>query len=118
MNQQRAKKLGIDVPSPFRGFSVVQIVKNLWFDLDAFGLLLFAAAISLILLPLTLAPNASGGWSNASMIAMLVIGAVFLLFFPFWEASPKLAPHAFFPKRLFANKTVVVGVLIAFFYFS
>ena len=118
MNQRRAKKLGFDVPSPFRGSSAFQVAKNIWFDLDAGGLLLFAAAISLILLPLTLAPNADGQWSNPSMIAMLVVGGVFLLLFPLWETSKKLAPVAFFPPALFQERTIIAGVLIAFFYFS
>ncbi|KAH8722661.1 major facilitator superfamily domain-containing protein [Phaeosphaeriaceae sp. PMI808] len=117
MNQQRAKKLGFDMPSPFRGRSVARIFKNLWYDLDFFGLLLLAAAISLILLPLTLAPNAKGKWHDGSMIAMLVIGAIALCVFPLWEKSKKLAPKAFFPPELFKNRTVIVGCLIAFFYF-
>lgn len=117
MNQRRAKQMGIEVPSPFHGRTVVQNLKNMWFDLDTFGLLLFAAAISLILLPLTLAPNAQNGWRNSSMIAMLVIGGVCLLLFPFWERSKKLAPQAFFPPSLFKNRTIVAGTLIAFFYF-
>lgn len=118
MNHRRAKKLGLDFPSPFRGYSIGAIFKNLWYDMDVFGLLLLAAGISLILLPLTLAPNANGGWRNASMIAMLVIGGVVCIVFPFWETSKKLAPKAFFPPNLFKNRTVVAGVLIAFFYFS
>ena len=118
MNQHRAKRLGFDLGSPFRGQTMGHIFKNLWFDLDFFGLLLLAAAVSLILLPLTLAPNASGEWRNPSMIAMLVVGAVVLIFFPFWEKSKKLAPKAFFPPELFKNRTVIVGSLIAFFYFS
>lgn len=118
MNQRRAKKLGFDVPSPFHGNSALQVARNICFDLDAGGLLLFAAAISLILLPLTLAPNADGKWSNPSMIAMLVIGGVFLLLFPLWETSKKLAPTAFFPRGLFKEQTIIAGVLIAFFYFS
>ncbi|KAF1835129.1 hypothetical protein BDW02DRAFT_496573 [Decorospora gaudefroyi] len=117
MNQRRAKKLGFDVPSPFRGRSAFQVAKNIWFDLDTFGLLLFAAAVALILLPLTLAPNASGGWSNGSMIAMLVVGGVLLLAFPLWETSKKLAPKAFFPPNLFKERTIIAGVLIAFLYF-
>lgn len=118
MNQRRAKQLGLPFPSPFRGQTPFQILKNLWFDLDTFGLLLFSAAVSLILLPLTLAPNASKEWRNPSMIAMLVIGAVCLFCFPFWETSKKLAPKAFFPPNLFKNRTIVAGTLIAFFYFS
>ncbi|KAF2818673.1 MFS general substrate transporter [Ophiobolus disseminans] len=117
MNQSRAKKLGYDLGKPFRGRGVIQILKNLWYDLDFFGLILLAAAISLILLPLTLAPGAKGKWRNASMIAMLVVGAIVLIIFPFWERSKKLAPRAFFPPELFKNRTVIVGSLIAFFYF-
>lgn len=118
MNQRRAKKLGLEFPSPFKGRSVGTNLKNLWFDLDIFGILLLAAGISLILLPLTLAPNASGQWKNASMISMLVIGGILCVVFPFWERSTKLAPKAFFPPNLFKDRTVVAGVAIAFFYFS
>ncbi|KAI4918870.1 hypothetical protein J4E85_009658 [Alternaria conjuncta] len=117
MNQRRAKSLGFDVPSPFHGHNTLQVLKNIWIDIDGSGLLLFAAAIALILLPLTLAPGASGGWSNGSMIAMLVIGGVLLLAFPMWETSKKLAPKAFFPPNLFKERTIIAGVLIAFFYF-
>jgi MFS family permease len=118
MNQRRAKKLGFELPSPFHGYSAWEVLKNLWYDLDLFGLLLLTAGISLILLPLTLAPNASGEWRNPSMIAMLVVGGVTMIAFPFWETSKKLAPKAFFPPNLFKKRTVVVGTLIAFFYFS
>jgi hypothetical protein len=118
MNQQRAKRLGLYFPSALHGRSVSDILKNLWYDLDLFGLLLFAAAISLILLPLTLAPNASREWRTPSMIAMLVIGGVLLLCFPFWETNKKLAPKAFFPPNLFRKRTIIAGILIAFFYFS
>lgn len=118
MNQQRAKKLGLYFPSVLHGRSAFEILKNLWSDLDLFGLLLFAAAISLILLPLTLAPNASQEWKTPSMIAMLVIGGVLLLLFPFWETNKRLAPKAFFPPNLFKKRTVIAGILIAFFYFS
>lgn len=96
----------------------MEIAKNLWYDMDTFGLILFAAAISLILIPLTLAPRASGQWANPSMIAMLVVGGVLILVFPFWERSKKLAPKPFFPPDLFKQRTIVAGNLIAFFYFS
>ena len=118
MNQRHAKKLGLDFPSPFRGRTIGTNLKNLWYDLDVFGLLLLAAGISLVLLPLTLAPNASGQWRNGSMISMLVIGGVICIIFPFWETSKKFAPKAFFPPNLFRDRTVVAGSAIAFFYFS
>ncbi|KIW02141.1 uncharacterized protein PV09_06627 [Verruconis gallopava] len=117
LNQRRAKRQGLAVPSPLHGKSALEIIKNFWYDMDLFGLLLFATAISLILLPLTLAPRASRGWETPSMIAMLVIGGVFLLLFPFWENSKRLTPRPFFPPALFKSKTVIAGNLIAFFYF-
>ncbi|TID15356.1 cell division control protein 42 [Venturia nashicola] len=117
LNQRKAKRTGLLPASPYEGKSVLQVARSLWFDLDLFGLLLLAAATSLILLPLTLAPRAKGGWTNASMIAMLVVGGVCLLAFPFWERSSKLAPKAFFPKELFQNRTVLAGLAIGFFYF-
>ncbi|QDS75197.1 hypothetical protein FKW77_008748 [Venturia effusa] len=117
LNQRKAKKLGLLPVSPNQGKSVIQVAKSLWFDLDIFGLLLLAAAISLILLPLTLAPRADGGWTNRSMIAMLIIGSVCLLAFPFWERRGRFAPKAFFPKELFHNRTVLAGLSIGFLYF-
>ncbi|KAL1601586.1 hypothetical protein SLS60_006501 [Paraconiothyrium brasiliense] len=107
-SQRRAKRCGQALPSAFRGHTAFQILENLWFDLDVFGLLLLASA---------LAPSADGKWSNASMIAMLVVGIAILIAFPFWETSKKLAPKAFFPPNLFRNRTVIAGTLIAFLYF-
>jgi MFS family permease len=118
INQMRAKREGKLPPSAFAGQSPWQVFRKLWIELDTFGLLLLSAAICLILIPLTLAASAKDGWRNGSIIAMLVIGVVCLAVFPFWERSTKFAPHAFFPKALFQNRTVVAGVLIAFFYFS
>ncbi|KAH7126623.1 siderophore iron transporter-like protein [Dendryphion nanum] len=116
-SQRKAKASRNAFPSPFKGQTLPQILKNLWFDLDFFGLLLLATAISLILLPLTLAPNANKEWKNPSMIAMIVIGSLTLIAVPLWETSTKLAPNAFFPPALFKNPTVVSGTLIGFFYF-
>jgi hypothetical protein len=118
LNQRKAKRQGTFPISEYHGLPAAQAAKKLWFDLDVPGLLLLAAAICLILIPLTLASRAKGGWANGSIIAMLVIGVVCLAVFPFWEGSKRLAPHAFFPRSLFANKTVVAGVAIGFFYFS
>lgn len=118
VNQRKAARRGLLPPSPYAGQSAVNVIRSLWFELDVFGLLLLSAAISLILIPLTLAANAKGGWSNPSIIAMLVIGALCLCVFPFWERSTKLAPRAFFPKALFRNRNVLVGTAIGFFYFS
>jgi MFS family permease len=117
-NKQKAKRAGRLPPSVFSGKSSLDIAKQLWLELDVFGLLLLCGAIFLILIPLTLAPSAKGGWLNPSIFSMLVVGVVCLGIFPFWERSETLAPHAFFPKSLFMNRTVIAGAAIAFFYFS
>ncbi|KAI9691419.1 MAG: hypothetical protein M1822_007490 [Bathelium mastoideum] len=117
LNQRKVSKL---YPSPKTVVTPARIfatLRRLWIELDLFGLCLLSAAFSLILLPLTLASLAKGGWSNGSMIAMVVIGCVCLLCFPFWERNKRLAPYAFFPRGLFADRTVVAGLLLAFFYF-
>ena len=118
LNLRKASKLHLLPPSPWADVSVGKGAKNLWFELDIFGLLLLSAAISLILLPLTLAAGAKGGWRNASIIAMIVIGCVCLVVFPLWEASSKLAPRPFLPLRLLTNRTVLAGCAIGFFYFG
>lgn len=116
-NQRKAKSRGHAVPSSFRGLTLPEILKELWFDLDFFGLLILTTAISLILLPLTLAPSANGEWRNESMIAMITVGVVTLVIFPFWETSTRFAPKAFFPPNLFKNTTIIAGCLIGFLYF-
>ncbi|KAI9706769.1 MAG: hypothetical protein M1820_004739 [Bogoriella megaspora] len=117
LSQRKAAKLYPISKSPITFESAIGTLRTIWFELDLFGLILLSAAISLILLPLTLAPTAKGGWNNGSMIAMIVVGCVCLVCFPFWERSKKLAPRAFFPKELFVNRTVLAGISIAFFYF-
>ena len=118
LNGRKAAKLSILPAGPrFQGGNWNSLVA-LWHDLDVFGLLLLSAAISLILLPLTLAQTAKGGWHNASMIAMVVLGCVFLIVFPLWETNPKLAPKPFLTLQLFKNRTVVAGCVIGFFYFG
>jgi MFS family permease len=117
LNQRKAARMGTLPPSPFKGQSSWTTAKSLWYDLDLFGLILLSAAISLILIPLTLAASAKGGWDNGSIITMLVVGAICMVLFPFWERSKRLAPRAFFPQELFRSRTVIAGVAIAFFYF-
>lgn len=48
-------------------------------ELDIIGLVLVAASLALILLPLGLAKTASKGWSTPSMIVMIVLGELFAL---------------------------------------
>ena len=118
LNMRKAARLQMLPPSPWRGVTVLDGFRNLWYGLDVMGLLLLSAAISLILIPLTLAATAKSGWHNASIIAMLVVGCVCLLAFPVWESIPKVAPYPFLSLRLLANRTVLAGCTIGFFYFA
>ncbi|MCJ1434969.1 hypothetical protein MMC27_004339 [Xylographa pallens] len=116
VNFRKAKKMGCLPVSPWLGVSPVRGLVNLWYELDVMGLLLLSAGISLILLPISLAPT--DGWHNPSIIAMIVIGCVIIVVFPFWEASSKLAPRPFLSLRLMTNRTVLAGCGIGFFYFA
>ncbi|KAK5153874.1 hypothetical protein LTS14_007094 [Recurvomyces mirabilis] len=116
MTQRKAAKKGLLPPSPFKDKTAMEVAKSLWYELDIFGLLLICAGFSLILIPLTIGPSIS--WDNPSVVAMLVVGAMCVIGFPFWESSKTLAPRAFFPRALFKNRTVLAGLTFAFFYFS
>ncbi|MCJ1422296.1 hypothetical protein MMC29_000176 [Sticta canariensis] len=118
LNMRKAAKLCLLPVSPWKGQTIVGGAKTLWYELDILGLLLLSAAISLILLPLTLASKAKDGWHNASIIVMAVIGCVCLVIFPFWEINSKLAPQPFLSFRILTNRTVLAGCAIAFFYFA
>ena len=118
LNLRKASKLHLLRPSPWAGVGVLEGLKKLWYELDIMGLLLFSAAIALILLPLTLAATAKGRWHNASILAMIVIGCVTLVAFPFWETNHKLAPKPFLSLPLLTNRTVIAGCALGFFYFG
>ena len=118
ITQRKASRRGALKKSPYQGQTLSTVLRRLCLELDFFGLLLLSAGVSLVLLPLTLAPEARSGWHNTSMIAMLVVGGICVCAFAVWERSPQLAPHAFFPRDLFQQRTVVVGVAWAFWYYS
>ena len=118
LNLRKASKQGVLSASPFSSVSIVSGLKHLWYELDVMGLLLLSAAIALILIPLTLAATASGGWHNGSIIAMVVVGCACLVIFPLWESSTKLAPQPFLSLRMLTNRNVIAGCAIGFFYFG
>ncbi|KAM0414547.1 hypothetical protein ACHAPT_013615 [Fusarium lateritium] len=79
-------------------------------DIDIIGLILLGFAFSLILLPITLAKSAKGGWDNPSMIAMIVVGFVILIIFVLFEVF--LAPKPLMTKRILSNRAFIAGVII------
>lgn len=95
-----------------------EALRATWFDLDMFGLLLLSAALTLILIPLTLGANLKDGWKSDGIVAMISIGFVCLIVFPMWESSRRLAPKPLLSLHLLTERTVLAGCALAFFYFS
>ncbi|KAI0076314.1 drug:h+ antiporter [Panus rudis PR-1116 ss-1] len=124
--EQKAKKLGLVEEALRRAapgyvepakqhYTLRQRVWRFAEALDAVGLLLVGAAVALILLPLTLSQTAKGGWSNGSIIAMLVIGCVLLPIALFWDL--RYAKHPAIAPRFLKNLTVNAAMWIGFFDF-
>lgn len=118
INQRKAQALRLLKPKPWKGKGAMSILRNAWYQLDLFGLILLSAAVTLILVPLTLAANVKGGWHNGSIIAMITVGCVCLVVYPFWESSKRLAPRPLLSLKLLKQRTAVAGCALAFFYFS
>lgn len=87
--EHKAEKLGIVAEALRRGNQPVEATAHKSFaqkvigtagKLDVVGLLLIGASVALFLLPLTLARNAKGGWSNRQFIALITTPALLLRF--------------------------------------
>lgn len=118
LNQRKARRLNLIKPKSRKRRSFLSVAKRTWYDLDMFGLILLSAAVTLILVPLTLAANAPNGWKNKNIVAMIVVGVVCLFALPFWETSKKLAPKPLLSLHLLKQRTALAGCALAFFYFS
>lgn len=79
-------------------------------DIDILGLVILGTAFALILLPFTIAKSASGGWGNARIIAMLVVGFVLIIVFILFEVY--LSPKPLMTKRIMKNKTFLAAATI------
>ncbi|KAL4874132.1 siderophore iron transporter mirC [Aspergillus spectabilis] len=116
-NQRKAKRLNLIKQRPHQRRGFVAAVRRTWYDLDIFGLTLLSAAVTLILVPLTLAANSKNGWKSSSIIAMIAVGIACLIILPFWETSKKLAPKPLLSLHLLKQRTALAGCGLAFFYF-
>ncbi|KAM5343691.1 hypothetical protein ACJ41O_012228 [Fusarium nematophilum] len=106
----------------------VEIMGNLWKDLDIGGILLLGAGFALILIPCTIATRAPKGWQSPNIIAMVTVGAFLLVIYPFWEMSARigkkynvkgtrgkilanLAPYPLTPLHLLKSRTFMAFYL-------
>ncbi|KAI6713780.1 hypothetical protein JHW43_003720 [Diplocarpon mali] len=117
VNNRKAKRLGLTTEPQLRRMGFMQASQYLWVELDIGGIVLLSAAFALILIPLTIAPKQSNGWSSGDIIAMIVAGAVCLIAFLAWEAVTKLVPYPLVPPYLFKTGTFSAGCGVGFFYF-
>ncbi|KAL4760516.1 siderochrome-iron transporter MirC [Aspergillus foveolatus] len=117
LNQRKAKRLNLIKERSHHRRGFVAAVRRTWYDLDIFGLTLLSAAVTLILVPLTLAANTKNGWKSNSIVAMIVVGVVCLILLPFWETSKKHAPKPLLSLHLLKQRTALAGCCLAFFYF-
>lgn len=77
-------------------------------QLDPVGLVLLAAGLSLILIPISLASSNTRTWKSAHTIAELVVGGVCLIALAVWET--KWARWPILPVALLKNRTVIFGL--------
>ncbi|CAE6524685.1 unnamed protein product [Rhizoctonia solani] len=87
--------------------------KDVAIKMDLFGLVLIGFIFGLILFPISLAKTVRGGWSNPSIIAMMVVGVALIPVFIIYERF--FAPVAIMPKRIITNRAFLVAVGINFF---
>lgn len=92
LDMRNAAKLHFLLQRPWQGQTFLGGTRNIWYEIDVMGLLLLSAAVSLILIPLTLAAKAKSGWHNASVIVMLVVGCVCPVVFPLWGVLSETCP--------------------------
>ncbi|KAJ6525618.1 drug:h+ antiporter [Mycena capillaripes] len=79
-------------------------------ELDAVGLLLIGASISLTLLPLSLAKHTTKWGDGVAMLPVLLFGIVLIPVFAFWDF--RWAKYPVIPFRFVANRSVVGASLI------
>ncbi|KIY02720.1 uncharacterized protein Z520_01185 [Fonsecaea multimorphosa CBS 102226] len=113
LNLRKAAKQGLLV----RESSGRTLSQNIWHyvqEFDAPGVFLFAAGLTVFLLPFTLADSAPNGWASGYIIAMIVVGFVVLVAFGLYETFVARAP--FLHVNLLANRTVTGACLLDFTY--
>ncbi|KAH7325384.1 major facilitator superfamily domain-containing protein [Rhizoctonia solani] len=117
--ERRAEKKG-EIASdssseePKSSRSSLRLLKEFTVQMDIVGLILVGLIFGLILFPISLAKTVHGGWSNASIIAMLVVGVACIPVFIIWERY--FATQAIMSKRLITNRAFLAAVGIHFFH--
>jgi MFS family permease len=101
--QARTKKMGLVV-------SKRPTVYEFCSQIDLGGIVLFSGGLAMILLPLTLAATSPSRWNTPYIIALIVVGALFLIALPFYEAY--VAENPIVPPSYFKNVTISLCMLL------
>ncbi|KAE9969969.1 hypothetical protein EG328_006531 [Venturia inaequalis] len=109
----KAKDHGIIAPerSPY------SLPRQFWegvIEFDLPGVFLFAAGLTVFLLPFTLASTAPSGWKTPYIIAMIVVGFAVLVAFALYETH--LARSPFLNHKFLTDRTVIGACLFNFTY--
>ncbi|WWC86118.1 uncharacterized protein L201_000989 [Kwoniella dendrophila CBS 6074] len=110
--QNKAKKMNLRKATPNAAKPWSVVITEAALEMDAAGLILIAASLALILLPLGLAPAAKGQWHNSSMIAMITIGAVLFPVMLVYEWKVPRKPVV--PMRWLKRGPILGACLIGF----
>ena len=78
-------------------------------------MLLVIGGFALLLLPFSLAAYQRNTWRSATIICMLVFGAILLILFPIYEKF--LAKKSFIPFGLLTDRSVIGACLLAMMLF-
>ncbi|KIY46936.1 MFS general substrate transporter [Fistulina hepatica ATCC 64428] len=96
--------------TPFQQLGFVDLVKQLFWQLDVIGVILVIAVFALILVPFTIAGSTRDEWATGHIIAMLVIGVCCIPVLAFWQTKAK---HPLIPFRLLKDRGVWAALGIA-----
>ncbi|CAO3618789.1 unnamed protein product [Cunninghamella blakesleeana] len=115
LSTRKAKKEGKldNIQSIYTGKNIFQNIAILFWRLDIIGILLLAAMLSLLLIPLTIAGGVGSRWANADVISMIVIGFAIIPVFVVWES--KFAKYPCIPFHLLKNRVVLTCIFIGIF---
>ncbi|KAJ1300115.1 hypothetical protein OPQ81_002595 [Rhizoctonia solani] len=94
--------------------SALRLFQEFTIQMDIVGLTFVGLIFGLILFPISLVKTVHGGWSNPSIIAMLVVGVACIPIFIVWERL--FATQAIMSKRLITNRAFLAAVGIHFFH--
>ncbi|KAB8237529.1 MFS siderochrome iron transporter MirB [Aspergillus alliaceus] len=112
-NLRKAEKKGIVIHES-SGRTLVENIIHYLIEFDLPGVILFAAGLTVFLLPFTLAMSAPQGWKSDYIIAMIVVGFILLVLFALYQMY--LAPVPFLKHKYLFDRTVLGACLLDFTY--